>query len=321
MREDAREDLSRFIGLIMPDIRPAVHHKLLIAKLEAVARGKIKRLMIFLPPGAAKSTYASILFPPWYMGRHPTHPVIAASHAKELAERFGRRVRNIVDSPIYRDIFGFGLGEESGAAGRWETARGGEYYAVGVDGSVTGRRAALGIIDDPVKGRAEADSPTIRNHAWEWYKSDFWTRLLPDAGVIYIGTRWHDDDLASRLLEEQKAGGEQWEVVSIPAVAVEGRALRQLRCDWPAGQFVFQTERGGPMTPAGFRKTLAAIGKAAGFDWLVHPHSLRHSTGYALANKGVDTRTLQHYLGHRCIEHTVRYSELAADRFAGLWLD
>ena len=162
------------------------------------------------------------------MGRHPTHPVIAASHAKELAERFGRRVRNIVDSPIYRDIFGFGLGEESGAAGRWETARGGEYYAVGVDGSVTGRRAALGIIDDPVKGRAEADSPTIRNHAWEWYKSDFWTRLLPDAGVIYIGTRWHDDDLAGRLLEEQKAGGEQWEVVSIPAV--RSRAARCASC-------------------------------------------------------------------------------------------
>jgi predicted phage terminase large subunit-like protein len=88
---------------------------------------------------------------------------------------------------------------------------------------VTGRRAALGIIDDPVKGRAEADSPTVRNHTWEWYKSDFWTRLLPDAAVIYIGTRWHEDDLAGRLLEEQKAGGEQWEVVSIPAVAVEGR--------------------------------------------------------------------------------------------------
>ena len=222
-RQDARENLTRFIGLVMPDIRPAVHHKLLIAKLEAVARSKIKRLMIFLPPGAAKSTYASILFPAWYMGRHPTHPVIAASHAKELAERFGRRVRNIVDSPIYRDIFGFGLAEDSGAAGRWETARGGEYYAVGVDGSVTGRRAALGIIDDPVKGRAEADSPTVRNHTWEWYKSDFWTRLLPDAAVIYIGTRWHEDDLAGRLLEEQKAGGEQWEVVSIPAVAVEGR--------------------------------------------------------------------------------------------------
>jgi predicted phage terminase large subunit-like protein len=223
VRNAAREDFAQFIALVMPDIQPAEHHRLLIKKLEKVARDKIKRLMIFLPPGSAKSTYASILFPPWYMGRNPSHPVIAASHAKELAERFGRRVRNIVGSTVYKEIFGFGLSGDSGAAGRWETSRGGEYYAVGVDGSVTGRRAALGIIDDPVKGRAEADSPTVRAHAWEWYKSDFWTRLLPNAGLIYIGTRWHDDDLAGRLLEEAKAGGEEWHVVSIPAVAIEGR--------------------------------------------------------------------------------------------------
>jgi site-specific recombinase XerD len=101
----------------------------------------------------------------------------------------------------------------------------------------------------------------------------------------------------------------------------ELRALRQLRRDWPEGRFVFQSERGTPMTAAGFRKTLARIGEAAGFPWLVHPHQLRHATGYALANRGIDTRTLQHYLGHRSIEHTVRYSELAADRFAGLWHD
>ena len=106
-----------------------------------------------------------------------------------------------------------------------------------------------------------------------------------------------------------------------PLRGAEIRALRQLRRDWPEGQFVFQTERGGPMTAAGFRKTLAAIGTAAGFEWPIHPHQLRHSTGFALANKGVDTRTLQQYLGHRSIEHTVRYTELAADRFHGLWND
>ena len=106
-----------------------------------------------------------------------------------------------------------------------------------------------------------------------------------------------------------------------PLRGTEIRALRQLRRDWPEGQFVFQTERGGPMTAAGFRKTLAAIGKAAGFGWPIHPHQLRHSTGFALANKGVDTRTLQQYLGHRSIEHTVRYTELAANRFEGLWND
>ena len=106
-----------------------------------------------------------------------------------------------------------------------------------------------------------------------------------------------------------------------PLRGAEIRVLRQLRRDWPEGQFVFQTERGGPMTAAGFRKTLAVTGTAAGFEWPIHPHQLRHSTGFALANKGVDTRTLQQYLGHRSIEHTVRYTELAADRFHGLWND
>ena len=106
-----------------------------------------------------------------------------------------------------------------------------------------------------------------------------------------------------------------------PLRGVELRALRQLRREWPESRFVFQNERGTPMTAAGFRKTLTRIGEAAGFLWLVHPHQLRHAIGYKLANSGTDTRTLQHYLGHRSIEHTVRYSELAADRFAGLWHD
>ena len=106
-----------------------------------------------------------------------------------------------------------------------------------------------------------------------------------------------------------------------PLRGAEMRVLKQLRREWPDGQFVLQSERGGPISAAGFRVMLARTGKAAGFAWLVHPHQLRHATGYALANKGVDTRTLQHYLGHRSIAHTVRYTELAADRFTGLWQD
>ena len=106
-----------------------------------------------------------------------------------------------------------------------------------------------------------------------------------------------------------------------PLRGAEVRVLKQLRREWPEGQFILQSERGGPISAAGFRVMLARTGKAAGFPWLVHPHQLRHATGYALANKGVDTRTLQHYLGHRSIAHTVRYTELAADRFTGLWQD
>jgi predicted phage terminase large subunit-like protein len=225
VRAAARRSLGHWVGLAMPEIAPARHHQLLLDKLEGLARGDIKRLMFFLPPGSAKSTYGSVLFPSWYLGNHPTQSVIAASHSKELAERFGRRVRNIVGSPVFRDTFGFGLSGDSGAAGRWETSRGGEYFAVGVDASVTGRRAWLGIIDDPVKGRAEADSATIREHVWQWYKSDFWTRLVPEAAMLYIGTRWHEDDLAGRLLEDAKVGGEQWEVVNLPAIAEENDAL------------------------------------------------------------------------------------------------
>ena len=224
-RDAARNEMVRFVGVVSPDIEPAAHHRLLIGTLERVARGELKRVMFFLPPGAAKSTYASVLFPPWYMGRNPTHSVILASHMRELAERFGRRVRNITASAPYRDVFGFGLAPDSGAAGRWENQRGGEFYAVGVDSSVTGRRADLGIIDDPVKGRGEADSPTVRQHTWDWYKADFWTRLKPNAALLYIGTRWHDDDLAGRLIEEMKAGGEEWEIISLPAIAKDGDPL------------------------------------------------------------------------------------------------
>ncbi len=219
LRIQAQRSLAHCIGVLAPDIMPARHHRLVIEKLEAVERGEIPRLMICMPPGSAKSTYASILFPPWFLGRNPKRSIIGASHAGELAERFGRRVRNLVGSAEFRRVFGFGLSGDNAAAGRWETERGGEYYAVGVDASVTGRRADLGIIDDPVKGRAEADSASIRQRVWDWYKADFWPRLKPGGRIVLILTRWHEDDLAGRLLEEAKVGGEQWEVLSLPAEA------------------------------------------------------------------------------------------------------
>lgn len=142
--------------------------------------------MLFLPPGSAKSTYASVLFPAWYLGRNQAKSIIGASHSGELAERFGRKVRNIVAQSEYTNIFDTTMSQDSAAAGRWETTNGSEYYAVGVGGSVTGRRADLGIIDDPVKSREEADSETQREKVWEWYKADFFTRLKPNSSVILI---------------------------------------------------------------------------------------------------------------------------------------
>ncbi len=254
LRVDAENSLLRFIEVASPDTKPARHHKLLLERLEAIERGAITRLMIFMPPGSAKSTYASILFPPWFLGRNSDRSVIGASHSGELAERFGRRVRNLVGSTDFRRVFGFGLSGDSAAAGRWETERGGEYYAVGVDASVTGRRADLGIIDDPVKGRAEADSETIRGRIWDWYKSDFWPRIKPQGKIVLIMTRWHGDDLAARLLEERDKGiGEPWQVLSLQAEA---------GANDPLGRAV-----GAPLWPEWFTPAQLAYAKSNVRDW------------------------------------------------------
>lgn len=196
---------------------PAAHHRLLIDKLERVTSGESDRLAVFMPPGAAKSTYASILFPPWYLAQHPGHCVIAASHTQELAEKWGRRVRNNLSE--HSLILGCNLASDSQAAGRWETSDGGEYFAAGVGGSITGRRADLVVIDDPVRSREDADSELIRDKTWEWYKTDLYTRLKPGGRIVLIQTRWHEDDLAGRILLEQATGGDKWEVISLPAIA------------------------------------------------------------------------------------------------------
>lgn len=170
--------------------------------------------MLFLPPGSAKSTYGSVLFPPWYLSQGSHRSIIAASHTAELAERWGRKVRNLVSE--HQPLLGFGVSDDNKAAGRWETNEEGEYYAAGVGGSITGRRADLAIIDDPVRSREDADSKLIRDKQWDWYKFDLGTRLKPSAAVILIQTRWHEDDLAGRLLAEE---GERWKVVSLPMEA------------------------------------------------------------------------------------------------------
>ena len=199
---------------------PARHHQLINAELSKVASGETKRLALFLPPGSAKSTYASVLFPPWYLGKNPDHCIIAASHTAELAERFGRRVRNLVGE--HGNTLGVNLAADSTAAGRWNTDKGGEYYAAGIGGSITGRRADLAIIDDPIRSREDAESKLIRDRQWEWFKFDLMTRLKPEGAIILIQTRWHEDDLAGRILAEE---GDKWRVVSLPMLAEEDDAL------------------------------------------------------------------------------------------------
>lgn len=208
-----------------------------------MARGDIDRLAIFMPPGSAKSTYASILFPPWYFAQRPTDAVIAASHTQELAEHWGRKVRNIIAE--HHLTLNVGLSKDSTAADRWETNRGGIYFAAGVGGAIAGRRADLVVIDDPIKSREDADSEGARNKAWEWYKSDVYPRLKPGARVVLIQTRWHEDDLAGRILADHAGGGDQWEVVSLPAIAERNDALGRAEGQalWPEWEDIEQLER------------------------------------------------------------------------------
>jgi predicted phage terminase large subunit-like protein len=191
---------------------PARHHRLLIEKLEALARGDIERLAVFMPPGSAKSTYASILFAAWLLGQIPTAQILAASHTTELAERWGRRVRNLIADN--GQILGVNLSDDNQAAGRWALQQGGEYYAAGALTGIAGFRALFGLIDDPIRSRQDAESLLVRDRLWDWYLNDFRPRLIPNARQLLIQTRWHEDDLAGRALNHQP-----WEVLSLPALA------------------------------------------------------------------------------------------------------
>src|SRR6201996_5565710 len=221
-RRQARRSLASFIEYMGLSLVPAQHHLLLIEALEAVERGELDKLMVWMPPGSAKSTYTSVLFPPWFMGRNAQEPVLGVSNTTELAERFSRRARNITAAGLYRNVFGFGCSEDTKAAGSWENERGGEFFAAGIGSTIAGRRAKLGLIDDPIKSREEADSERIRQKHWDWYLNDFLTRLKPNARQIVIQTRWHEDDLSGRILERES---HKWKVIKLPMEAREDDPL------------------------------------------------------------------------------------------------
>ena len=235
--EIERDDLPALHELpIAARYIPAQHHQLLIEKLECLARGYVveggemvpfKRLAVFMMPGSAKSMYGSVLYPSWYLGKRPTECLIQGSYNDTLASKFGRRARNTFASKIHHDVFGVGLAKDSRAAGEWETERGGEYFSFGMNTGVTGRRADGVILDDVIKGRKEADSKVVRDSTWETYIADVRTRMKPGAWILYIATRWHEDDPAGRILPPESVGksgwvtskdGEKWYVLSLAAV-------------------------------------------------------------------------------------------------------
>ncbi len=181
--------------------------------------------MINMPPRHGKSELATKRFPAWFLGRNPRLNVITASYNSELATDFGRQVRNIVSSKEYGALFQTRLAPDSKAANRWNTDAGGMYIAAGVGTSVTGRGADVFLIDDPLKDRQEADSELRRNTVWDWYSSTAYTRLAKGGRIIVIQTRWHEDDLAGRLLEQEAKGGDKWTILELPAISSKGEAL------------------------------------------------------------------------------------------------
>jgi len=197
----------------MAPLQPAEHHTEMLRRLSALAAGETDRLMLLLPPGSAKSTYASVVFPAWYLLSHPQTQVIAACHTESLAAHFGRRVRAMVAE--HGAASADGLARDDRAAVRFATNSGASYFATGVRGPLMGRRADLIVIDDPVKGFAEAESGLLRDALWDWFRADLTTRLTPRGKIVLVMTRWHEDDLAGRLL----AGSEDWDVLRLPALA------------------------------------------------------------------------------------------------------
>jgi predicted phage terminase large subunit-like protein len=207
-------------------VTPAEHHTLLNAKLQDVNDGKIKRLMVFMPPGSAKSTYASVTFPTFWMGNHPNEPVILASYGSSLADKFGRKCRQIADSKQYRELFRCGLRANNRAANDWSLTNNSTFMCGGILSGLTGNRARLIVIDDPVQGREQADSAVVREKTWEAYRNDLRTRLKPDGAIVIIQTRWHEDDLSGRILPDNWDGesgtikakdGEEWYVLCLEA--------------------------------------------------------------------------------------------------------
>lgn len=192
-----------------------------------MATGKIKRLLINLPPRAGKSRLSSIEFPEWYLGQQPDKEVILVSYADELAVSFGRKVRNEMDDQIYQNIFDVRLSQDSKSAGRFNTDKGGGFFATGIGGGIVGRGCHILLIDDIHKNREEADSEVMREKVWDYYRSTLYTRLAPNAAIVILITRWHEDDLVGRLMREELTGGDQWEKLILPAIAERNEEFRK----------------------------------------------------------------------------------------------
>lgn len=245
-RELARRHMLHFVKQSNPAYQAGWVHADICQRLDKFAQGVEQglhpRLMITMPPRHGKSELGSKTFPSWYLGRNPKHDVILTSYSGELAKDFSRKCRDLMDTNAFKNVFKTRLSKDSKASDKWSTAQGGGFTAAGVQGPITGRGAHLGIIDDPVKDREEAESETIRQKVKDWYSSTFYSRLAPGGGILIIQTRWHDDDLSGWLLSEMAEveremaeegtefwpeDADKWELVEYPAIAIQDEEFRK----------------------------------------------------------------------------------------------
>ena len=221
--DEARPNITKnflsFVKYVWPEFIEGSHHKIINKKFNDLANGKIKRLIINMPPRHTKSEFASYLLPAWMIGKDPKLKIIQATHTADLAIDFGRKTKNLVDQPNYKELFTTRLQEDSQAAGKWKTDQGGEYFAAGVGGAITGRGADLLIIDDPHKEQDLKGDGSAFDKAWNWYMSGPRQRLQPGGKIVLVMTRWSTKDLTGRLIQEMaNEDGDTWDVVELPAI-------------------------------------------------------------------------------------------------------
>ena len=230
-KERARETFIGFVNSVWPAFIEGRHHKIMANAFERVASGELKRLIINMPPRHTKSEFASFILPAWFLGNFPEKKIIQTAHTAELSVGFGRKVRNLVDSDDYRSIFpNVALRSDSKAAGRWSTNKGGEYFAIGVGGAVTGKGADLLVIDDPhSEQEGQSADPSVFDRVYDWYTSGPRQRLQPGGAIIVVMTRWHKRDLTGQILKSslQRSGSDEWELIEFPALMPSDEPL------WP----------------------------------------------------------------------------------------
>jgi len=217
-KSEINNDFLKFVKSVWPDFVEGDHHKKIADQFNRLAEGKINRLIINMPPRHTKSEFASFLLPAWMIGKNPKLKIIQTTHTAELAVRFGRKAKTLIDSEDYQKIFQTRLREDSQAAGRWETEQGGEYFAAGVGGAITGRGADLLIIDDQ-HSEQDALNPEALERAYEWYTSGPRQRLQPGGKIVVVMTRWSVKDLTAQLIKSSaETKADQWELIEFPAI-------------------------------------------------------------------------------------------------------